>query len=163
MSLCDLHMCGRQYHSCQGMTAQLLAGKKKPNISKADFYSLVGPLLNTWDTQTVDCFQEDICWFILAVPTFKLSSPWIPISRKALNRSADTSSENSALKFSGKLMGYKSSSNLSQLLKCRKQPDTQSLLEGLLWHSVQLWWKTNKAVFVHNCPLQIWILSQKQC
>lgn len=131
-------MCGRQYLSCQGMTVQLPAGKKKSNISQADFYSLVGSLLNTWDIQTVNCFQEDICWFILAVPTPKLSCPQIPISRKALNRSADTSSVNPAFKSSGEPMGWTSSSNPSHLLKCRKQPSTQSLLQGLFCHSVYL-------------------------
>jgi len=61
MSLCDLHICVGDYHSCQGMTVQLLAGMKSSNISEADFYSLVGSLLNTWDIQTVGCFQEDTC------------------------------------------------------------------------------------------------------
>lgn len=42
------------------MTVSLPAGKKL-NISEADIYSLVGFLLNTWDVQTVDNFQEDNC------------------------------------------------------------------------------------------------------
>lgn len=155
------YMCGRQHHGCQGMTVQLLAGKRS-SISEADFYSLVGSLLNAWDIFLEATDSLGICWFILAAPTLKMSPPQISVSRQALNRSADTSSENSALKFLGKVMGYKSSALLVSFWREGNKPVTQNVLEGLFCPSVHLWQKRNKAVSVHNWLLQIWELGQNQ-
>lgn len=83
MSLCDLHTCVGDQLSCQGMTVQLPAGKEKSNIAQADYYSLLGSLLSTWDIQAVSGFQEgisaDSSWH--CPPPSELSQ--VPISKNA--------------------------------------------------------------------------------